>query len=662
MIVSVVPLRRTPLKLPWLDYAVPENLAAEIAVGQLVKIPLRNKEIFGIVKEISAAAIKINFMPSANGQGRSHGADLKPVNSIVIHQPLLAQPQLAFLEEMARLYHTSLGFLLKFNLPPLQKRKLAAIAKESLQVKYSHPAPAVVAKKLNPPLVSIYQSKEERRQFLSSKLNSDKNLLVLLPEWRQVRELTASLPPDIREKCLVVTGELTNKALFDQWFSCWRREKNIIIGTRRALFLPVAELDAIILDDEGNPNYKSWDMAPRFHTRDAALLLAKHTQAQVELLAHTPSVETYYFAEKKVYRTQLNQNLATKARSTAASPTFSPTSIINMADERRGGSFSFLSEQAEQALEKSGGDVFLFINRLGNWGYVSCRDCQTVSRCPTCQRALVFHEDRHELRCHFCRFRQTLGETCPACGGARLATFGIGTKTVEKEIRARFGNRGDRIIRIDDETKDIKTLFDAPAASDATNRDQRRIIIGTQLAWEYLDWEKISLMIGVDADTSLFIPEYKTTEKLWQLLRSVRFNLPPETPFFIQTNHPDNPVFRSLDRPEQFYKEELEARRRFGYPPFYFLAKLFFGNSEKALVIRETDRLAEALSRLTKDRPDITITPPLDMFPAWSRGRYWRVLLIKLPYANYKQLLREILPLLGEQWKVDLNPNGVFTA
>src|SRR3989338_3012969 len=523
MIAQVILPLRTPLALPWFDYVVPVSLEPEIKIGQLVEVPFRNHNEFGIVRSV--------------GKNSETKQKLKPLSAIFSNHPLLSANQLLFLEELSALYHTSLGFLLKTNLLPLQKRKLKALAKEITE---SIPPPPPL-KTFQKPLLFTYSNNETRGKYIFEHLSTDGQNLILVPEISEIETIKQLVSKKILDDVVVVTGDTTPKELFEIWKQIWLEEKHTVLGTRRALFLPWHNLQTIILDDEGNTNYKSWDMAPRFHTRDAAVYLAKHHGANLHLLSHTPSVETYYFAKREVYQ------------SVTKEITFPPThhySIVDVAGERRGGNYGILSEEVVEAIKKNKTrDIFLFLNRRGSLNYVACRDCKTVFECPKCHRPLAYFDDKKKLLCHYCNYTEPMRATCPRCNGFTLAMYGAGTQQVEREIKMMLGASDlHSIERLDSDSPHHKpsTYGLEPTASP-------HLIIGTQLAWDKINWKTLGLMVFVDADISLFVPEYKITENLWQQMRDARYRLSENAELFVQTRHPDHFVFQALGNPPSFY-------------------------------------------------------------------------------------------------------------
>lgn len=625
MIAKIIPAKRLPLSLPCLDYQIPKELRAKVKVGQLVKIPFRNQEIFGVVKEVV----------KAESDSRNK---LKAIAEVTMIWPILGERQLEFLQDMSEFYQVSLGWLLKTNLLPLQKKKLAGFGIKPLFKRINNT-------KFGKPKLAILNNDRAGLEYIAKHISHRSQNLILVPELIAIRDI--QLPDKFAKKVVIITSELSRRELFDRWRQILSGEKNIIIGTRRAIFLPWYNLKNIFLIDEANPNYKSWDMAPRFHARDAVLFLAKRHQAKLHLLTHTPSVETYYFARHEVY--QLCERLVAKLP-------IQPL-IIDMKKERQKKNYGFISDElAEQIKRCETGDIFFFLNRRGSANYVGCRDCGNVLRCRSCHNLLTFHQDKNSLNCHYCQTAQPLAKNCDNCQGVNMIMRGVGTQLAESEIRKLLGGQNTKLImRIDSDLEINESLLDQ------LQSNQDKIIIGTQLVWPQLAWSRIKLLVFLDADTSLFVPEYKVNETLWYWLRAASYRLKPDVKFLLQTSHPDHPTFTCLSQPIKFYEQELSERRLFGYPPYKFLLKLFFGQQNQIEAEKEAIQIMTSLKKLTKTKPSIKLTGPFEAVPYFYQGRYWRILLAKINYSSYKRDAKFLLAKLPAGWKVDPNPNNILS-
>lgn len=612
-----------PVSLPFFDYEVPDELKEKIKIGQLIRIPFLKSEQFGVVADIKSSSAKENLK-------------LKPINNIVFEEPALSKEQVDFLRDIAEFYHTSLGFILKTNLPPLQKTKLKKMVLNAVPKSRG---------KFEKPEFFLYKDESEKQKFILEKITADESaqVLYLVPELPHINKIKNILPKEIFDNAVIITSELSNKEIFAKWMQIRTGEKKLVIGTRRALFLPWFNLKTIILDDEANANYKSWDMAPRIQTRDAVLFLAKHHCSQLYLLSHTPSVETHYFAKQGIYS-------KTGEKEIHIFKNF--PDVIDLKQERKSGNYSFMSaDLVNEFKQVKSGDIFFFLNRRGSASYVGCRDCGNVNKCPNCHFALNYHQDTNVLKCHYCGYTEPMVTTCKVCHGVNMAILGVGTQLAETNIRRLLGSNNTRtVIRIDSDENDLEKL----------KIPGDKIIIGTQMAWPHIDWSRIKLLVFLDADTSLFIPEYKIAENLWQMLRDAQYNLPNDAKFIIQTNHPDHLVFRSLFKPEIFYQEQMKERKVLGYPPYKFLLKLFLGSPKMDIAEKEASRISAKLLGLTKGKNDIIILGPLEMAPYFYNGQYWQVILAKINYETYKQSTKLLLSNLPNNWKADPNPNSIL--
>lgn len=619
MIAKVALIRRMPKKIATLDYLVPSKIHSAITLGSLVTIPFRNRLVFGLVTEF-----KENEVEEARGK-------LKSIEEIVWEKPALTLKQISFALEISEFYNTPLGFVLQSCLPPLKKTKIKKLQLNQLDT-------IRPAQRQKPKLI-LYKDKEEKEKIFQEIITSLGQTLIITPETSGLTEIISLLPEKITS-IAIVSSELTEKQLFELWVKIRLGEIKIVIGTRRALFLPWHDLRTVILDDEANPNHKSWDMAPRLHNREAVMMLSHAHGAKCFITTHTPSLESWYFATHNVY----------DIKNTLPKFEHKTIQIVDMKEERRGRNYGFISLDLLEALSKTDGDIFIFLNRKGSSAYVGCRDCGFVAKCPQCNRGLVYHENTSTLECHFCHTKTNMFLSCPKCHGANMIMYGVGTQLVENELK-KNNTWNKKIIRIDSDTIDIyqKKL------------DGNKIIIGTQIAWDKVDWTKISLMVFLDADTSLFIPEYKMAENLWWQIRDAQFRLQEKAEIIIQTGHREHQVFSNLHDPEKFYNQEINERRLFSYPPFGYLIRLYHGDQNQSVSKQLADDLYQHLHTLTKDRKDIIISSPLPFSPFYLNRQYWYGIMIKVGFEKYKQTTKFLAQNVPDSWKFDPNPNNLLS-
>ncbi len=619
MRVQIIPLRRMPSNLRYLDY-LPGYFENELLVGQLVIIPFRNKKEFGIVKTISDTS-----------EIEEH--KLKNIHSIVTKEPLIPAYLIEFCIEISEFYRAPIGFVLKSALLPLKKNKIAKIENRLIVCDDNK-----IFEPQKPILVS-YQDIESRNKIITKIAQERGQTLVLVPEISNITTMFELLNSALSKKPLTVSGEMGEKDMFDLWLNVRSDENSVAIGTRKAIFLPWINLKNIIIDDEGNPDYKSWDMAPRFHTRDAALMLAKYSGAKLYLMSTAPSVDSYYFAKQGVY-----DAAGQVEKHSTPSPIF-----IDAVQERTSTQASHIASDVIESLQSTTGDAFIFVNRRGTSSAVLCRDCGYLFNCSICRRPMTYFESGKKLTCLFCGESKPLSINCPTCSGPSYRMMSPGAEGIAQELKKILPKK--RIVAI--EKNDPATLKEIKFPGS-------KIIVGTKYAWYNLLWPRLEVMVFADPDSTLAIPEYRATEFLWQNLRQSQLKLPEQSQLYIQTSHPEHHVFQGLYNPAIFYETELTERQVFSYPPHQYLVRLIYAGS-KVSADRESNRLFKSLQTLTQTLGDVKINGPFLASPETMRGKIHRIIIIKLNYKNYKQRLKMIANTIPDDWKIDPNPNNLLS-
>lgn len=605
-----------PSTLSELDYLVDDKKTPALQAGHLVMIPFRNKLVYGVVTKLGKEKSELKE------------SKLKAVENILLDEVSFSENQLNFLREISEFYKAPLGFVLQTALLPLKKTKLAKLHLTKLAKK--------ISQKTTKPEMILYTNAEERNVIFKKLIPDVGQTLILVPEVSAIPSILTALPTDTA----VINGDLGEKELFDLWHKIRNGEIHTVVGTRRALFMPWNDLRTVIVDDESNPNHKSWDMAPRLHAREAALMLAHAHAARCILSGHTPSVEAEYFARAGVYQSE-----------TKLADLHPNTTIVDMRDERRGRNYNFLSNDLHEAMKATkDGDIFLFLNRKGSSSYVGCRDCGFVAKCEKCNRGLVYHEKTSTLECHFCNTKKQMFLSCPSCHGANVIMYGAGTQLVENDLR-KNNTSGREIIRLDADTQSLHTL----------DETKNKIIVGTQIAWDKINWSKVSLMAFLEADTALFIPEYKMAENVWWQLRDAQYRLPSNSHMFVQTSHTEHHAIANLALPNRFYTQEDSERRSFGYPPFSYLIRAYIGEKTPELARKAAESAYLRLKTLTSGSLDTIISDPLPFSPFYTNGAYWFALIIKTKYDKYKQTTKLLAQNLPDEWKFDPNPNNLLS-
>ena len=651
MYATVVLARRLPGPLTFLTYLVPEQLAAAITLHQLVAVPFSKSTQYGLVTALNEPP------PTQLKKDQA----LKTIKEIINREPILSGVQFTFVEEISTLYHTPLGWLLKNTLFPLQPRKIKTFGNtitsiprlggvgvgEDAQEAYARSTVLSLSKLA--PRTQLFQHSNETDKitYLTEQLAAGTGQqLILVPEVKQLESIKKSLPPTLADKTIIIDSTTKPKPYFEAWLRLWQGEPLIIIGTRSALFLPWQNLQAIFVLDESNPSYKSFDAAPRLETRDAARFLAWQHHAALHLLSALPSLESYYFSQQKLYESNID-GTRNKEQGTRN------LEIANLNDEYYSRNKSPLSEAAQTALSEVGNNEIgiCFVNHRGSASFITCQDCQFIWKCPTCQHNLIWHEQTKNLRCHYCKTNQSLPSTCPNCHGTLIKLGGIGTEKIEGLLRPLATETNATIIRIDK---------DHEGAIPQTN--QPLYIVTTTAGWSEIPWERVKVVVFVDPDTLLFIPEYKITERLWYYIQMSRYYAPPTARILVQTRRPEQALFQDLNNPETWYTEELKQRRRFKYPPYWFLLKIGFRHADRLTAARAANQLYERLKTLTHTTEDAIVLPPVPSFPERSKGSFNQIIIIKIKLTTYKKTTKRLLAEVPDNWKVDLNPQDLLGA
>ena len=456
--------------------------------------------------------------------------------------------------------------------------------------------------------------------------------LVLVPEITLTHQIVARLRARFGDAIAVLHSGLKPGARLDQWWRLARREVPIAVGARSALFAPVDDPGVIIVDEEHDSAYKN-DEGFRYHARALARLRAEHAGCPVVLGTATPALETRHAAEcGEIERLVLSRRIASRP--------LPRVEIVDLARERERaprGRKLVLTRPLVRALEHTlgdGGQAILFLNRRGFSTQVYCFDCGYAERCKNCDVALVYHATEGALRCHYCDFAKPPPDACGGCGTPDSALLGIGTERLEEELRGRLPDA--RIARLDRDTASRRGYTESVLRG---LRDrQLDVLLGTQIVAKGHDFPGVRLVGVISADQGLHLPDFRAAERSFQLLTQVagragRDGAPGHV--VLQTFTPDHYAIEPVVEHdyERFYREELEHRRRLGYPPFGVLAQAGISAEREDAAREFAEALAEQAGAAARAR-ELTGVEILGPAPAplpRLRGRYRFQLLLKAP-------------------------------
>ncbi|MBI5047753.1 MAG: primosomal protein N' [Deltaproteobacteria bacterium] len=512
-----------------------------------------------------------------------------------------------------------------------------------------------------------------------------KQAIFLVPEisltlW-PVRYLTAMFPG----KVAVLHSGLSDGERYDEWRRIRDGKVDIVVGARSALFAPLKKLGIIIVDEEHEPSYKQ-EEGVRYNAKDVSLMMGKMFNLTVVLGSATPSVETFYNAEKgKITPLYLTRRIEDRPMPEIevvamkkdrgqgpASASSKQGSGLPLQAVSRGQRQEIISEKLQSLMQKNLGlsyQTILFLNRRGFSNFLICNDCGYTFRCLNCSVSLAMHRGARLLKCHYCDMSMPIPDLCPECQGRQVKPVGLGTEQVEEEVRKMM--HGARVARMDRDTTRRKRSHQK--ILDAVDKGDVDVLVGTQMVAKGHHFPNITLVGIISADTSLNIPDFRSSERTFQLIiqaagRAGRGDIPGEV--IVQTFNPDHFCLRMAAKQdyEGFFEEELMSRQGLLYPPFSRLAILRFeGNKETdvEIVAQKAKRIAENLIKAevggqwSGDREktahglqfaDIIALGPVQAFLSKLKGKYrWQILLKGKDTKSLHEFIRSILRGLEER-------------
>lgn len=611
-IAQIIPHRKLPRGMNFFDYIVPEALINKIKVGDLVEVPWKTKAMVGVVN---------GFIKESKFE------HLKEIVGVKEYQ--LPKYQADLLRWFAEFYHHSAGSMLKIFLPDQPKRTVKV--KPVKTVASSDLKNITINADVKKLAEHIFCSSD--RKFLLSPFSPDakvalfvqlcytaikknKQVLILFPQKEKISEFESHLPAELRKETVVLTNELyTSKTrYFNIWSEINGGTKHIILGARSAIFAPLNNLGAIVIDDAHSVDYKQYDQAPRYQTLTVAKKIQELTGCKLIVSSLTPRVEDYHSAQKEHYKLiSLGKPAESKIR------------IINLADERKN-KFTYLSERllesVEETLEKQK-KVVLIVNKKGLYSYLFCQDCGYEANCKECGLPLAV-ENEKELACHHCQIKQPIFLQCPSCHGVNLKKLGVGIEGIEEQLKSKFGTQSKNIL----------------------------VTTGQGLSQDV--WQGVGLLGFVYIDSLVYLADFNSNFKLYSFVSElIQRSRVPE--IILQTAFPQNLAFQNLNkRYVDFYKEEMDGRKMFGYPPFNTLIKIFLQHHDLKICEREAKDLFRKLKPIVETARGKIADPYLHYIQK-VRKRYRYQIVLFLPGLTMDEETR-IIGGVPEFWSIDKEP------
>ena len=480
-------------------------------------------------------------------------------------------------------------------------------------------------------------------KLIEEYLETGKQILYLLPEIALTTQLVGRLRSYFGNKVAVFHSKYNNNERIEVWNQVLQNsdKAQVVIGARSALFLPFHDLGFIIVDEEHEQTFKQADPAPRYHARDAAIVLAHSHKAKVLLGSATPSLETYFNAKSKKF----GLVEISKRYGNVKMPIIE---LVDLKDKyfrkKMTGHFSdLLIEEITTALSL-GEQVILFQNRRGYSPIVECLTCGHVPQCQQCDVSLTYHKHKNQLRCHYCGYTMAKPTNCHACSSVELTTKGFGTEQIEQELVSIFPS--SKIGRMDQDTTRGKFGFEK--IIDSFKNREIDILVGTQMLAKGLDFDNVSLVGVMNADNMLYHPDFRAFERSFQMLTQVAGRAgrsEKQGKVIVQTYNPNHNTIQQVTNNDymEMYKEQLYDRQIYKYPPYFRIIKV-------TLKQRDYEKLkvgAMWLYQVMSQNLNMPVLGPEEPLISRIRNEYIRTIIIKIPQniaiGNTKNTIQKML-------------------
>ncbi len=494
-------------------------------------------------------------------------------------------------------------------------------------------------------------------QAIEQVIHQEKEAIVLVPEIALTPQMVERFKGRFGEKVAVLHSALSTGEKYDEWRKIHRKEVQVVVGARSAIFAPFENLGIIIIDEEHETTYKQEDN-PRYHARDVAIYRAQTNRCPVVLGSATPTLESFARAEKNVYR------LLKLSHRTNNQP-MPKVEIVDMREELHKGNRTMFSNSLTKKMQEKierGEQIVLLLNRRGFSNFALCRDCGHVETCPHCDISLTYHKGHQALKCHYCLYEIPLEKECKKCQSDLIGFFGTGTERVEEELNKLMP--AYKVIRMDVDTTSRKGAHER--LLNRFRQQEADILLGTQMIAKGLDFENVTLVGVLAADSMLHLPDFRSSEKTFQLLTQVsgragRHKLPGEV--VVQTYTPDHYsiLYASEYDYLKFYQREMTIRRTFRYPPYVYLALITLSDENLSKVIQSANEFAHKLGLVLSNESTILGPTPSPLARIKRRYRYQIIIKyrfepdlsrkLKIVYDAFEKELKKNL-----QIAIDINP------
>ena len=491
-------------------------------------------------------------------------------------------------------------------------------------------------------------------KLIEKVLLQDKTAIVLVPEISLTPQMVNRFSEVFGNKIAALHSALSEGEKYDEWRRINRGEVSIVIGARSAVFAPLNNIGIIIIDEEHSDSYKQ-DNNPRYDARQIAILRSKTNNCPVLMGSATPSLESYARAVKGVYKLLSLPNRVN-------GKSLPKIEIVDMNEEikhNRGHISNYLLEKMIETLNDNN-QIILLLNRRGYASFVTCKNCGYTEKCPHCDITLTYHKTSNMLRCHYCGYAKKMDKICSECGEEAITSLGTGTEKIEEEINKLIPNA--KVLRMDYDTTSKKGMHSKMI--NAFKNHEYDILLGTQIVAKGLDFSNVTLVGVINADTSLNIPDFRSSENTFSLLSQVsgRSGRSDKTgQVIIQTFNKDHYAILYAKNHDYvgFYKKEMTIRHTLKYSPYYYICYLKISSKDYDLASKEANKIKKSLER-NLDKEIILGPSPANVFKVNNIYRFGIIIKYKKDDKLYQILIKLIEHYRSNNKVVidiDFNPN-----
>jgi len=484
-------------------------------------------------------------------------------------------------------------------------------------------------------------------KLIEKVIESGRQALYVLPEIALTTQLIERLRAYFGDKVLVYHSKYSVNERVEVYRHILEdsEKARIVIGARSSIFLPFANLGLVVVDEEHETSFKQFDPAPRYHARDAAVVLANLFKAKTILGSATPSLESYFNAQHHKYAfVELNRRYGN-----VLEPEIEIVDIKTKykKKEMKGHFSDRMLAEIKDTLDV-GEQVILFQNRRGFSPVLECNTCGHSPQCPNCDVSLTYHSHNNQLRCHYCGYHIAMQKKCMACDSPEITTKGFGTEQIETELKAIFPDY--KTARMDQDTTRGKYAYEKLIT--AFEQQEIDILIGTQMLTKGLDFRKVNLVGIMNADNLLNFPDFRAHERSFQLMLQVAGRAgrtKKRGKVLIQSYNPHHQIIQQVSMGDYagMYKDQLEERYNYKYPPFYRLIRITLKCRDYSKTNDGADWLATGMKNVFKENVLGPEFPPV----ARIRNEYYKNILLKIPQQQSLAKTKEMLQRIMESFK-----------